>query len=132
MPRRSLSAAQQRVHKPDKSMAQKWRWRRRGAARCRRVRQAEGIFRNADRVLRNQHAPVRAIKPHRHCSQLFAICVRALKGFDQSVMAVTGSAARYSCRRYDPDEFVLQDTEHLPNHAAAMLSGQSPDEHYVS
>jgi hypothetical protein len=56
MPRRSLSAAQQRVHKPDKPMAQKWRWRRRGAARCRRVRQAEGIFRNAGRVLRNQHA----------------------------------------------------------------------------
>jgi hypothetical protein len=55
MPRRLLSPAQQRVHKPDKSMAQKWQWRCCGAAQCRRVSKVEGIFRNDDRVLRDRH-----------------------------------------------------------------------------
>jgi hypothetical protein len=47
----------------------------------------------------------------KRCREMFAvlrICVRALKGFGQSVMAVTGSTARYSCAQYDPDAFVLE------------------------
>jgi len=75
MPRRSLSPAQQSVHKPDKSMAQKWRLRCCGGARCRRVRQVEGIFRNDDRVLCHHHRPVRVIKRRRELFAMHRRCV---------------------------------------------------------
>src|SRR5262249_40196402 len=65
------------------------------------VRSVEGIFRNDDRVLRNQHWAVRVMERHRELFAVLSICAPAPKGFEQSVMAVTGGTARYSCAEYE-------------------------------
>jgi hypothetical protein len=103
MPRPPLSPAQQRVHKPDKSMAQKWPLRRCGRARSRRVRGAEGFFPNDDCRLRNRYWRVEMMKGIMKCSQFIGFAKHAPERFGQSVMAVTGPAVRYSGSRYDPD-----------------------------
>jgi hypothetical protein len=108
MPRRPLSPAQQRVHKPDKSMAQKWPFRRCGSARSRRAHGAEGFFRNDDRVLRTRHWPVEMMKGAMKCSQFIGLAKHAPERFEKCVMAVTGPMARYSCARLELDEFFLQ------------------------
>jgi hypothetical protein len=94
MPRRSLSQAQQSVHKPDKSMAQKWRLRCCGRARSHWVRQVKGIFRNDDRVLCHHRWPVRVMKRRRELLAMHRRCVPEPERFKQSVTAVTGSTAQ--------------------------------------
>jgi hypothetical protein len=132
MPRRSLSPAQQRVHKPDKSMAQKWRQRCGGVARSRRSRQAGGNFRNDDRVLCDHHWSVRVAK--RRCEMFAVLRIRApaSKGFEQSVMAVTGWTARYSCAQHRSVSSFSEIPNTCPNQFRIVLDriAMMPLEHF--
>jgi hypothetical protein len=95
-------------------MAQKWRWRCCGGARCRRGAQAERIFRNDDRALCHHHGPVRVVKRRREMFAVLRILERVLKGFEQSVTAVTRVDGEIFMCAVSIGQFVVRNTEHLP------------------
>ena len=74
----------------------------------------KGIFRNDDRVLCDHRWPIRAMKRRREVFAVLRIFERALKGFEQSVMAVTGVDGEIFMCAVSVGQFVLRNTEHLP------------------